>query len=136
MIELAKRNNPTASFAIMDCRKISKIENKYDGIICGFCLSYLSQKDVENLISDAKYLLNEDGFIYLSFVEGYPHQSDFQVGSSGDRSYFYYHTLDQLKTQLVANRFQDLNTFKFEYKKSKTEIEIHIILTARKKMMI
>lgn len=133
MIELAKRNNPTASFAIMDCREISKIETKYDGIICGFCLPYLSQKDVENLISDAKNLLNEDGFIYLSFVEGDPDQSDFQVGSSGDRSYFYYHTLDQLKTQLVKNGFENLNTFKVEYKKSKTEIEIHTILTARKK---
>ncbi len=45
MIELAKRNNPKASFAVMDSREISKIETKYDGIICGFCLLYLSQTD-------------------------------------------------------------------------------------------
>ena len=37
MIELAKMNNPTASFAIMDCRQIDELETKYEGIVCGFC---------------------------------------------------------------------------------------------------
>ena len=81
----------------------------------------------------AASLLNEDGLIYLSFVEGDPDKSDFQVSSSGDRSYFYYHALEELKTQLVANLFENFNTFKVEYKKSETEIEIHTILTAKKK---
>lgn len=132
MIELAKGNNPKASFAIMDSREISKIETKYDAIICGFCLPYLSQTDSENLIFDAKNLLNDSGLIYISFVEGDPNKSDFQVGSSGDRSYFYYHTLNNLKTQLRNNLFDDLKTFKVEYKKSETEIEIHTIITAKK----
>lgn len=133
MIDLAKINNPNANFAIMDSRKISKMETKYDGIICGFCLPYLSQTDTENLIFDAKNLLVNNGLIYISFVEGDPKKSDFQIGSSGDRSYFYYHTLDKLKTQLLDNSFEDLKTFTVEYVKSETEIDIHTILTAKKK---
>ena len=133
MIDLAKINNPNANFAIMDSREISKIETKYDGIICGFCLPYLSQTDAENLFFDAKNLLINNGLIYISFVEGDPNKSDFQIGSSGDRSYFYYHTLDKLKTQLLDNSFEDLKTFKVEYEKSETEIDIHTILTAKKK---
>lgn len=31
MIELAKKNNPTAKFSIMDSRKIDEIQEKYDG---------------------------------------------------------------------------------------------------------
>ena len=133
MIDLAKINNPNANFAIMDSREISKIETKYDGIICGFCLPYLSQTDAENLIFDAKNLLVNNGLIYISFVEGDPNKSDFQIGSSGDRSYFYYHTLDKLKTQLLDNSFEDLKTFTVEYVKSETEIDVHTILTAKKK---
>lgn len=133
MIDLAKINNPNANFAIMDSREISKMETKYDGIICGFCLPYLSQTDAENLIFDAKNLLVNNGLIYISFVEGDPKKSDFQIGSSGDRSYFYYHTLDKLKTQLLDNSFEDLKTFTVEYVKSETEIDIHTILTAKKK---
>lgn len=132
MIELAKKNNPTASFAIMDSRQIDDIKTKYDGIVCGFCLPYLSQIDSIKFITDCYKLLNENGLIYLSFVEGDPSKSDFQVGSSGDRSYFYFHNLDVLKTQLVDSKFDEIKTFKVEYEKSESGIEIHTILTAKK----
>ncbi len=127
MIELAKNNNPTANFAIMDSRQIDEIKTKYDAIVCGLCLPYLSQTDSRKLITDCYNLLNENGLIYISFVEGDPIKSDFQIGSSGDRIYFYFHNLDDLKTQLIENRFGELKTFKVEYKKTETQIDIHTI---------
>ncbi|MGB3005934.1 MAG: class I SAM-dependent methyltransferase [Chitinophagaceae bacterium] len=133
MIELAKKNNPTASFGIMDSRQIDDLKTKYDGIVCGFCLPYLSQTDSLKLIKDCYSLLNENGLVYLSFVEGDPNKSGFQVGSSGDRSYFYFHILNDLKTQLVESNFDEFKIFKVKYKKSETEIDIHTILTAKKK---
>ena len=133
MIELAKINNPKANFAVMDSRNISEIETKYDAIVCGFCLPYLSETDSQKLIFEANYLLNDSGFLYLSFVEGDPNKSGFQAGSTGDRSYFYYHNLDQLKAQLLQNSFEDLKIFKVEYKKSEKEQDIHTIITAKKK---
>ncbi len=69
MIELAKMNNPKAHFAVMDSRQINKLETKYDGIIAGFCLPYLSLIESNELISNAYNLLNDNGLIYLSFVE-------------------------------------------------------------------
>lgn len=133
MIELAKKNNPSARFAVMDCRQIDQISEKYDGIVAGFCLPYLSQADSRKLITDCYHLLNEGGLIYISFVEGDPIQSGFQVTSSGDRSYFYFYKLDDLKANLIEHKFEELNTFKVEYKRSASEIDIHTILTARKK---
>ncbi len=133
MIELARKNNPSASFAIMDSRQIDEIKTKYDGIVCGFCLPYLSQTDSQKFITDCYYLLNENGLIYISFVEGDPIKSDFQVSSSGDRSYFYFHNLEDLKTKLIESKFDELNTFKVVYEKSANEIDIHTILTAKKK---
>jgi 2-polyprenyl-3-methyl-5-hydroxy-6-metoxy-1,4-benzoquinol methylase len=132
MIELAQKNNPNASFAIMDSRNIDEIKTKFDGIICGFCLPYLSNEDSQKLVVDCSNLLNENGLIYISFVEGDPKKSGFQIGSSGDRCYFYFHSLENLKTLLIENEFDDLKIFKVEYKKSDNEIDIHTILTAKK----
>lgn len=136
MIELAKKNNPSARFAIMDSRHIDQIQAKYDGIVCGFCLPYLSHTDSQKLITDCYDLLNENGLIYLSFVDGDPAKSDFQVSSSGDRSFFYFHQQDDLKTKLIESNFVDLNTFIVRYKKSESEIDIHTILTAKKKTIL
>lgn len=133
MIELAKKNNPTADFKVMDSRQISEIKTKFDGIICGFCLPYLSQIESSKLIYDSYNLLTDNGLIYISFVEGDPKKSEFKVSSSGDRAYFYYHNLEKLKTQLINRKFEKLKIFKLEFKKSETDKEIHTILTAKKK---
>lgn len=114
MVELAKKNNPTASFAVMDTRQINSLDQKYDGIIVGFCLPYLSSAESNELISNAYDLLNDNGLIYLSFVEGDPDKSDFKVGSAG-RFYFQYHTLDDLMTKLIETNFDQIETFKVNY---------------------
>ncbi len=132
MIELAKKNNPLASFEIMDSRNINEIQSKFDAIICGFCLPYLSQTDTYKLIQDSNQLLNNRGLIYISFVEGDSAKSGFQTASTGDRSYFYFHDLAEIKTKLIEARFDDFNVFKVEFKKASGENEIHTIITARK----
>ena len=136
MIELAKRNNPTANFSIMDCRKISTLTTKFDGIICGFCLPYLSQTECAKLVADCNNLLNENGLIYVSFVEGDPNKSGFQVSSTGDRTYFNYHNIDTIKTLFIDSEFEEIKISKVAYKKSATQIEIHTILTAKKKIIL
>jgi 2-polyprenyl-3-methyl-5-hydroxy-6-metoxy-1,4-benzoquinol methylase len=132
MIKLAKVNNPTATFKVMDSRKILDLDTKYDGIICGFCLPYMSPTESNELISNSYDLLNENGLIYLSFVEGSPDKSDFKIGAGG-RVYFQYHSLEALKTQLIKMNFDAVETFKVQYKTSETEFDIHTILIARKK---
>ena len=132
MIELAKKNNPTAVFAIMDCRQISELESKFDGIVCGFCLPYLTHSDCEKFIADCNNLLNENGQMYLSFVEGDPGKSDFQVGSGGDRVYFYYYKLDWLRDQLLKNNFNQIQVFTVQYQRAEDKMEMHTILTAQK----
>ncbi len=59
MILLAKKNNPTAQCKVMDCRELDTIEKKFDAIICGFCMPYLSQEDNSKLIRDCSDLLKD-----------------------------------------------------------------------------
>lgn len=132
MVALAKKNNPTARFEVMDCRQINHLDTKFDAIIGGFCLPYLSQTEGKELISNSYDLLTNKGLIYLSFVEGEPDQSGFKVGSGG-RVYFNYYKLDDIKTLLNEFKFEELKTFKVKYKISETEFDVHTILTAKKK---
>ncbi len=131
MIELAKLNNPTANFAVMDSRQIRNLNTKFDGIIAGFCWPYLSQTESNELIHHSYALLNPNGLIYLSFVEGEPEQSDFKTGSGG-RVFFNYHRLDDLKSELIKTGFKKIDIFKVNYKTSEATSEIHTILTATK----
>jgi predicted TPR repeat methyltransferase len=132
MIALAKKNNPTARFAVMDSRQIDQLNKKFDGIIAGFCLPYLSTSEAQDLINHASCLLNDQGLIYLSFVEGEPDKSDFKTGSGG-RVYFYYHRLNDLKAQLNYAHFEDIKIVQVPYKTSETTFDTHTVLTAIKK---
>ncbi|MBF4493088.1 class I SAM-dependent methyltransferase [Flavobacterium sp. MR2016-29] len=131
MLELAKLNNPSASFEIMDTRKLDEINEKFDAVMCGFCLPYLSEEDASKLIYDANTLLTTKGILYISFIEGKPSQSGFISGSTGDRTYFYYHTLEDIKNQLFKNHFEIIKSFEVQYPKA-DDVEIHTIIMAKK----
>lgn len=132
MIDLAKINNPQATFKVMDCREIDKIELKFDAIVCGFCLPYLSEFDFEKLVFDFGNLLNKRGIIYLSYVEGEEEQSSYQTGSSGDRIFFYFHSLKKIKLELNKNNFEIINLFNVNYSKNDGTNEDHTIILAKK----
>lgn len=131
MIALAKLNNPSAKFAVMDTREIEKLDAKYDGIIAGFCLPYLSQTESNNLISSSYKMLNNNGLLYVSFVEGDPEKSEFKQ-STGGRVFFNFHNLDKIKAQLKLAKFNEINVFKVNYKASESQFDIHTIVTAKK----
>jgi len=131
MIDLAKKNNPNATFRVMDSRNIDELKTKYEGIICGFCIPYLSKSDCSKLLSDAKNLLSKNGILYLSFIEGDYEKSGYQSGSSGDQVYFYYHTLDEMQADFSDNGFE-INAINHKnYTRKDGTSEIHTILIAR-----
>ncbi|MBP8240262.1 MAG: class I SAM-dependent methyltransferase [Saprospiraceae bacterium] len=91
MAELAQKNNPTASFRVMDARDIGQLQGPYDGIICGFCIPYLTKEDTHKLIESAARLLPSGGIFYLSFMLGDYAQSGWETNSRGDSMPIYYY---------------------------------------------
>ena len=106
MISLAKINNPTADFQLLDCKDIDKIQKKYDGIMCGFCLPYLSKEEALKLISDSGKILNPDGVIYISTMEDDYSKSGIKQGSGGDEIFMHYHEAYYLSKSLNENGFK------------------------------
>lgn len=132
MVKLAKINNPNANFKEMDARKIGEIEGYFEGIIAGFCLPYLSKDETARLMTDVSRLLASQGVFYLSFVDGLPSQSGFKASSTGDRTYFYYHSTEKIKEDLIQNGFEIIRDWNLEFKKFDGSREFHTILIARK----
>lgn len=132
MISLAKINNPGATFLKLDIRNINGIKQKFDGIIGGFCIPYISTTEVEQLIQNCNNLLKKNGILYLSFVEGDPSKSGFQKGTSGDRSYFYYHELNHLLNQFEKNKIRTIKIMHVAFPRKNGTTEIHTITIAEK----
>lgn len=131
MVALAKENNPNAKFEVMDCRAIATLRRKYDGIVCGFCLPYLSDIEAEKMIQDAGRLLNYSGILYLSTMEGYYNKSQWETGSSGDKVFMHYHHADELTRILKKEHFKIISLERLEYISNAKET-IDLIIIAKK----
>ncbi|MBK6527929.1 MAG: class I SAM-dependent methyltransferase [Crocinitomicaceae bacterium] len=135
MLELARINNPSATFELMDCRDILKPAKKFDGLVFGFCFPYISKEDALQIISDAKKVLTEKGIIYISTMEDDYSKSDFKLPSSGvgPAAYIYYHQADYLTAALIENDFEILDLSRVDYPQPAGPPTIDLILIARRK---
>jgi glycerate kinase len=133
MVSLARKNNPTANFEVLDIRSINQLKSKYNAIVGGFCIPYLSVQDANLFINDCSCLLENDGLLYISFVDDNQKKSGFQTGSSRDAIYFQYHSLVEIKKQLTSSNFEEIKSYRLPYQKSIEEIEYNTIIIARKK---
>lgn len=115
MIELAKINNPTAAFSLLDFREIKSLNKRFDAIMCGFGLPYLSKNEAIRFIADSVHVLNPGGILYLSTMEDDNSKSRFQKGSSGDKIFMNYHEAGYLTEALEDNGFKIIDLQRKNY---------------------
>ncbi|MBL7712172.1 MAG: methyltransferase domain-containing protein [Chitinophagaceae bacterium] len=133
MLVLAQQNCPEASFRLMDCREIGRLETKFDGIICGFGLPYLSQEDAVKLIRDAHDLLHPGGILYLSTMEDDYSKSGSQTSSAtGDTLFMYFHEKGHLQQALAAQGFSLLSVQNKDFTTADGTVSKDLVLIARK----
>ncbi|MDX1544498.1 MAG: methyltransferase domain-containing protein [Christiangramia sp.] len=132
MIALARNNNPEAAFRVMDCRDIQQLKQTFDGIVCGFCLPYLSRDETLKLIGDMSVLLNQGGFVYISTMEADHRNSGYEGSTSGDdKLYINYHESDYILRNLEKQGFRILKTFTLENPLNKEGVK-DLVIIARK----
>jgi ubiquinone/menaquinone biosynthesis C-methylase UbiE len=132
MIALAKENVPSAHFQVMDATAISELPDSFNGIVCGFCIPYLSEKQTSTLITDSANLLPNEGVVYLSFVDGNPENSGCITGNTKDAMLFYFHTSEKIQRELKKNSFKILKKFRKKFEKPDGISEVHTIIIATK----
>ena len=133
MVKLANENNPKATFRTMDCRYLNYMSIRCDGILCGFCMPYLSKEDSAKLIKDCFPLLRNDGILYFSTIEGDYKKSAYERSSDRKHKMFVYnHEADYLQKHLDENNYETLHVIRKPYTKKDGKQETHIIFIAKK----
>jgi predicted TPR repeat methyltransferase len=134
MIALAKQNNPQASFEVMDCRAIDSLEQKFDAIMCGFCIPYINKEDAIQLIYDAASLLKTNGIFYLSTMEDAYSKSGPKGSPNNDLEVFiFYHEASYLKDSLSKNGLELIHEIRQDYPEQDGSNTTDLFLIARKK---
>jgi len=134
MIRLAKENNPPADCRVMDCRNMDTLNMKFDAVICGFCMPYLSKDDCTKLIKDCSLLLNHGGIIYFSTIENDYDRSTYETSSDGQHTMFvYYHEEGYLQEALKENDFEVMELNRKMFTKADGTTSTHMIFIAKKK---
>lgn len=133
MIALAKSNNPSAEFLLMDCRAIPSLNKKFDGIICGFGLPYLSKTEAIQLIKDAANHLHNNGVLYISTMEDDNSKSGLRTGSTGDQLFQNFHQADYLTQTIEENGLSVIHLEKKEYLYHNEKTTDLIIIAQKKK---
>lgn len=101
MLDIARVKNPLSKFQLLDMRSIKMLPEKYDGIICGFGMPYLSKEEALALIEDAIGLLHPKGLLYLSTMEDDYGKSRNVTSSSGQHELFmHFHEGGYLKKKI------------------------------------
>lgn len=132
MIALAKQNNPTAEFQLMDSRDILKLNKKYDAIMCGFILPYLTKEEAIQLIADSAAILSPNGVIYISTMEDDYSKSAWKKGSGGHEMFMHYHEGGYLSEALKANQFTILELKRQDYQNKDGINDVDLVIVAKK----
>lgn len=133
MVKLAQTNNPSATCEVMDCRAIDQLTERFDAVICGFCMPYLSKDDCDKLIKDSANLLHGGGIFYGSVLEDDYEKSGYQSSSDGKlRMFIYRHQADYLMEMLTTHHFSTLHLIRKPYPKSDGSTDTHLIIIAQK----
>lgn len=108
MIEIARKHLPEVNFSVMDVRDISSIPEKFDAVMCSFCLPFLSKADSCKLIADCAEKLNSGGLLYISTMEGDETKAGFERTSFSGNSeiYFNYHSRVDLENSFAESGFE------------------------------
>lgn len=132
MIRLARENNPSATFSVMDCRELHRLSPGFDAVICGFTLPYLSKEDVSVLFKNCADLLISGGLFYFSAIDGDYEKSGWESGSTGDPMFVHYYREDFLRQELEKAGLTQIRLETGGFQRKNGQKEAHLIFFARK----
>ena len=132
MLNIAAKFIPDGNF-IKDSIITYRTNIQFDLIIIGFGISYLDSEQTKQCLENCIAMLKNDGYIYISFMEG--NTEGFEKTSFGENRefYMYYHEKDRIKRLLKDNKVEITEECTIDYKEQDGRITKDIILTGAKK---
>ncbi len=105
MIEIAKRQNPSVNFSVVDIYDIDKISETFDGIFIQAVLLHIPKARVLEILQKIKSKLNTNGLVYLAVKGVRGDGIEEEVKTENDYGYEYerffsYFSLEEFKGYL------------------------------------
>lgn len=134
MLKRGKEINPSADFILEDIRNLNAFTKQYHAVVGAFCLPYLSHTDLDQFFQDISRLTKENGYVYLSCMEGDPNKAGFEKTSFTGNSelYIYYHERSVLEKLFVDNRLQVNKFYTKDYPETDGSVTTDLIYIAKK----
>lgn len=135
MIEIARKQLPEVDFRVMDVRDISSVPEKFDAVMCSFCLPFLSKADAAKLIADCADRLVSGGVLYVSTMEGNEERAGFETTNfSGDAEiYFNYYRQRDLEEAFAQSGFEIRRIKLQDYIEPDSSVTTDMIFISEKK---
>ncbi|MDR2953004.1 MAG: class I SAM-dependent methyltransferase, partial [Treponema sp.] len=99
MIKIAKENVPDGNFV---CDSIITFKNsmKFNLIIIGFGIPFLNKEQTNKCIKNSVMMLEENGYFYISFMNGNKYGFEKTSFGGNNKYYIYYHEQDKIINML------------------------------------
>ena len=132
MVALAQANNPEASFVVADMRRVAETDSRYDAVVCGFGLPYLSKDEAAAFIADVAQILSPGGRFYLSTMTADKDETRLQQSSDGkDALVTHYHAESSLRNALEHAGFGIVHAQKQPFPEQPDTTDLIIIAQKR-----
>lgn len=131
MLTLAKANNPTTRFELMDMKDLLNLPQQFEAVMCAFGFPYLTKQEAIQWIADVSKVLKPKGILYISTMEDNNYKSGFKKGSQGDEVFMNYHEASYLTQTIQQNNLKLLKLDRV-VTQTDTETVTDLILIAQK----
>lgn len=129
-IKISTQRFPQFTFTLQDIRKLD-IQSKFKAIIASFCIVHLTDEETQNFLKTLSTLLVENGYLYLSYMNG--EKAGFETTSfSKDEIFFNYYTDEFILNLLKQNGINMVEMSKEEYREPDGSITIDTFIFAQK----
>ncbi|MBM9514133.1 class I SAM-dependent methyltransferase [Desulfogranum marinum] len=104
MIALARQLAPKGDFIVEDIRQFMP-DRLFDVVIASFCIVHLTDQETAALLSTLSKGMAENGYLYLSFMEGDGEGLE-RTSFSTEHIYFNYYQTNRIHRLLSQNLFE------------------------------
>jgi 2-polyprenyl-3-methyl-5-hydroxy-6-metoxy-1,4-benzoquinol methylase len=134
MINRARTNvvSTRVNFSVGDIRNLNLKGTEYDAVLASFCLPHLTNEEAKKLVHDIGEALCEDGFLYLSCMEGSKSGFETTSFSSKDYIFFNYYSEEFIRDLLRKNKFEIIKLQRDKYPERDGSITIDMFFYAKK----
>lgn len=131
LLKLAEKKLKRTKLKQMDLMSYD-FNGEFDLIIATFSLIHLTDKELNEIATKIKTILNPDGYLYLSFILGDEEKIVSEVLEPSKQVYFNYHSESEILSLFPSKEFKTIELVIDEVKDEyETEQDLYLILQKR-----